>query len=209
MKILLLGAPGAGKGTQAALIAAKYKIPHISTGDILRKNIREETPLGKQAKSIIDSGNLVPDDLVIKLVESRLAESDCGNGWMLDGFPRTIPQAVALDEIQHVDLAVEIKIPFDVLLSRITGRRMCECGATYHTDFYKSDICSACGKKLYQRDDDKEATVAKRLENYKTQTEPLIAYYGAQGKLATVDGNRVAQEVFCQVTDILNDYDKK
>lgn len=207
MKVILLGAPGAGKGTQAEMIVAKYKLPHISTGDILRKNIREMTELGKAAKALIDDGKLVPDELVIKLVESRLKEDDCKNGWLLDGFPRTIPQAEALDKITDVDVVIEIKVDYDALLQRITGRRMCECGATYHTSFYKSDKCLSCGKLLYQRDDDKAEVVSKRLETYDSLTKPLVEYYTACNKLKAVDGNLSQQEVFDQVTGILNDYD--
>ncbi len=207
MKVILLGAPGAGKGTQAEMIVAKYKLPHVSTGDILRKNIREMTELGKVAKAIIDDGKLVSDELVIKLVDSRLKENDCKKGWLLDGFPRTIPQAEALDKITNVDIVIEIKIAYEALLQRITGRRMCECGATYHTSFYTGDRCATCGKPLYQRDDDKAEVVSKRLETYKNLTEPLVEYYTVRNKLRTVDGNLSQQEVFRQVTDILNDYD--
>ena len=207
MKVILLGAPGAGKGTQAEMIVAKYKLPHISTGDILRKNIREMTELGKAAKALIDDGKLVPDVLVIELVKNRLEEPDCKNGWLLDGFPRTIPQAEALDKITDIDVVIEIKIDYGALLERITGRRMCECGATYHTSFYSGDKCLACGKKLYQRDDDKAEVVSKRLETYKSLTEPLVEYYTARNKLKAVDGNLTQQGVFDQVTDILNDYD--
>lgn len=207
MKVILLGAPGAGKGTQAEMIVAKYKLPHVSTGDILRKNIREMTELGKVAKAIIDDGKLVSDELVIKLVDSRLKENDCKKGWLLDGFPRTIPQAEALDKITNVDIVIEIKIAYEALLQRITGRRMCECGATYHTSFYTGARCATCGKPLYQRDDDKAEVVSKRLETYKNLTEPLVEYYTVRNKLRTVDGNLSQQEVFRQVTDILNDYD--
>ncbi len=207
MKVILLGAPGAGKGTQAEMIVAKYKLPHVSTGDILRKNIREMTELGKVAKAIIDDGKLVSDELVIKLVDSRLKENDCKKGWLLDGFPRTIPQAEALGKITDIDVVIEIKIAYDALLQRITGRRMCECGATYHTSFYTGNRCVTCGKPLYQRDDDKAEVVSKRLETYKNLTEPLVEYYTVRNKLRTVDGNLSQQEVFRQVTDILNDYD--
>ena len=207
MKVILLGAPGADKGTQAEMIVAKYKLPHISTGDILRKNIREMTELGKAAKALIDDGKLVPDELVIELVKNRLEEPDYKNGWLLDGFPRTIPQAEALDKITDIDVVIEIKIDYGALLERITGRRMCECGATYHTSFYSGDKCLACGKKLYQRDDDKAEVVSKRLETYKSLTEPLVEYYTARNKLKAVDGNLTQQGVFDQVTDILNDYD--
>ena len=185
--IILLGAPGAGKGTQAALISEEYGIPHISTGDILRRNIKEGTPLGVKAKSYIDAGELVPDEVVIGLVEARLKEDDCQNGYILDGFPRTIPQAESLDKVASIDVALNIDVPYEVIMDRMSGRRMCACGETYHVSTLGgATTCKKCGGKLYVRDDDKPETVANRLKVYETQTAPLIAYYRAQGKLKDV-----------------------
>ncbi len=197
MKIILLGAPGAGKGTQAALIREKYDIPHISTGDILRANIREGTPLGIKAKAIIDAGNLVPDEIVIGIVKDRLAKDDCKSGWLLDGFPRTVAQADGLSEFAECDAAVDISVPFEILSDRISGRRMCACGESYHVSTLNgATTCSKCGGKLYQRADDNEETVKNRLNAYKTQTAPLIDYYAKLNKLITIDGNKSVDEVF-------------
>lgn len=197
MKLILLGAPGAGKGTQAALIREKYQIPHISTGDILRANIREGTPLGLKAKAIIDAGNLVPDEIVIGIVKERLQKDDCKKGWLLDGFPRTVAQADGLAEFAECDAAVDISVPFDILSDRISGRRMCSCGESYHVSTLNgATTCKKCGQKLYQRADDNEETVKNRLNAYKTQTEPLIDYYAKRGKLVTIDGNKSVEEVF-------------
>lgn len=197
MKLILLGAPGAGKGTQAALIREKYQIPHISTGDILRANIREGTPLGLKAKAIIDAGNLVPDEIVIGIVKERLQKDDCKKGWLLDGFPRTVAQADGLAEFAECDAAVDISVPFDILSDRISGRRMCSCGESYHVSTLNgTTTCKKCGQKLYQRADDNEETVKNRLNAYKTQTEPLIDYYAKRGKLVTIDGNKSVEEVF-------------
>ncbi len=197
MKLILLGAPGAGKGTQAALIREKYQIPHISTGDILRANIREGTPLGLKAKAIIDAGNLVPDEIVIGIVKERLQKDDCKKGWLLDGFPRTVAQADGLSEFAECDAAVDISVPFDILSDRISGRRMCSCGESYHVSTLNgATTCKKCGQKLYQRADDNEETVKNRLNAYKTQTEPLIDYYAKREKLVTIDGNKSVEEVF-------------
>ena len=204
MKLILLGAPGAGKGTQATLVKEKYNIPHISTGDILRANIREGTRLGIKAKAIIDAGNLVPDDVVIGIVKDRLEKDDCKKGWLLDGFPRTVAQADALSKFAECDAAVDVSVPFDILSDRISGRRMCSCGESYHVSTLNGkDTCAKCGGKLYQRADDNEETVKNRLEAYKTQTAPLIDYYQKAGKLVTIDGNRPVQEVFESIVTAL------
>lgn len=196
MKIVLMGAPGAGKGTQATGISEEFGIPHISTGDILRKNIREQTELGKLVKEIIDNGKLVTDDIIVEMMKSRLSEPDCANGWLLDGFPRTIAQAIALDEIESPDVALNIDVPFDRLFARISGRRMCACGETYHVSTLNGRTdCVKCGKTLYQRDDDREETVKVRLEAYESQTAPLKDYYDRQGKLINVDGDDSVERV--------------
>jgi len=196
--LVFLGAPGAGKGTQAKRISEKYGIPHISTGDILRANIKAGTELGKLAKSYIDKGALVPDEVIIKVMESRLAEADCKNGYLLDGFPRTIEQAKALDT-----LAVNIVVDNDAVVARIAGRRMCVCGESYHVSAHPSDVCDKCGAKLYQRDDDKEETVKSRLEVYEKQTAPLIEYYRGHSILKEVDGDRPVDEVYADAKALL------
>lgn len=193
--LVFLGAPGAGKGTQAKRISEKYDIPHISTGDILRANIKEGTELGKLAKSYIDKGALVPDEVIIKVMQARLAEDDCKKGYLLDGFPRTIEQAKALDNITTVTLAVNIVVDDDAVVRRIAGRRMCVCGESYHISTHPSDVCDKCGAKLYQRDDDKEETVKSRLDVYAKQTAPLIEYYSEKGVLVDVDGMQDVAEV--------------
>ena len=186
--IVLLGAPGSGKGTQAAFIAKEYGIPHISTGDIFRKNISEHTALGDLAKSYMDKGALVPDEVVIGLVESRLQESDCKDGYILDGFPRTIAQAEALDKVTKIDVALNFKVPFDVIIERLSDRRVCVCGATYSAKMLNGETkCSKCGKEVFQRDDDKAETVKARLDVYQKQTEPLIGYYTSKGIIADID----------------------
>ena len=200
----MLGAPGAGKGTQAALIKEKYSLPHISTGDIFRKNIREGTPLGVKVKAIIDKGELVPDELTIALVEDRLAQSDCDGGYILDGFPRTITQAQALEGFSKVDMAIDIAVESEAVIKRIAGRRMCKCGETYHTSSYDREDCVKCGSKLYQRDDDREEVVRERLRVYEAQTKPLIDFYAERGLLHTVDGSGGVQATFelvCKVID--------
>ena len=192
--IVLLGAPGSGKGTQAAFIAKEYEIPHISTGDIFRKNISEHTALGDLAKSYMDKGALVPDEVVIGLVESRLQESDCKDGYILDGFPRTIAQAEALDKVTKIDVALNFIVPFDVIIERLSDRRVCVCGATYSAKMLNGETkCSKCGKEVFQRDDDKAETVKARLDVYQKQTEPLIGYYTSKGiiadiKVSTIEG---------------------
>lgn len=214
MKIIMLGAPGAGKGTQAARIAAKYDIPHISTGDIFRANIKNGTELGKKAKSYMDQGLLVPDELVVDLVVDRVKQDDCKNGYVLDGFPRTIPQAEALDSAlsqlnEKVDYAINVEVPDENIINRMSGRRAClACGATYHIVFNKpakEDVCDKCGESLVLRDDDKPETVKKRLDVYHTQTQPLIDYYTNQNKIKEVDGTLDMDSVFNAIVDILGE----
>ncbi len=202
--IILLGAPGAGKGTQAALIAKEYNVPHISTGDILRRNIKEGTPLGLKAKSFIDAGALVPDEVVIGLVEDRLQQDDCKSGYILDGFPRTILQAEALDKVANIDMAIDINVPFEMIIERLGGRRVCVCGETYHISTLDgSNVCKRCGKELFIRDDDKPETVKNRLRVYQDQTAPLIDYYKAQGKLVNIDAVGSIQDIFEDVKKVL------
>lgn len=207
MNLVFLGAPGAGKGTQATRICGKYNIPHISTGDILRANIKAGTPLGVEAKAYIDKGLLVPDEVVIGLVEQRLAEEDCKKGYLLDGFPRTLEQAEALSKFSKVETAVNIQVDADMVVERIAGRRMCKCGESYHISWYNSDKCQKCGSALYQRDDDKKETVKARLEVYEKQTAPLIEYYAKKGVLKNVDGMQSMNKVFEDVVRILDDND--
>lgn len=208
MNIILLGAPGAGKGTQATRISDKYNLPHISTGDILRKNIKEGTELGKAAKSFIDKGLLVPDGVVINIVKDRLQEDDCTNGYILDGFPRTVDQAIALSEFAKIDAVFNIVVPEELIMSRITGRRMCSCGESYHVSWGIGDTCTKCGAKLYQRDDDKEETVKARIEVYEKQTTPLIEYYAAGGKIIDVDGSQPLEDVYGKICRVIDDYNK-
>ena len=190
MKLIFLGPPGAGKGTQAERIAERFQIAHLSTGDMLRAEIRNATPLGAAAKAYIDRGELVPDSVIIDMVRERIARDDCKNGFLLDGFPRTVVQAEALNAITDIDHAVNIDVPSERLVARISGRRMCpDCGAAYHVSTYTAATCSKCGAALYQRDDDKEETVANRLKVYTEKTAPLIAYYESKGKLFTVNGD--------------------
>ena len=212
MKIIMLGAPGAGKGTQAKKIAAKYNIPHISTGDIFRANIKNGTELGKKAKTYMDQGLLVPDDLVVDLFVDRVGQDDCESGYVLDGFPRTIPQAEALtkalaDMGQKVDYAIDVDVPDENIVRRMSGRRACVgCGATYHVVYAptkKEGICDTCGGELILRDDDKPETVQKRLNVYHEQTQPLIDYYTEAGILKTVDGTVDIDDVFQSIVDIL------
>ena len=212
MKIVMLGAPGAGKGTQADKIAEKYNIPHISTGDIFRSNIKAGTELGKKAKSFIDQGLLVPDDVTIGMLLDRIHEADCENGYILDGFPRTIPQAesltAALEENgEAIDFALDVEVPDANIVNRMAGRRAClKCGATYHTEFAapkKEGICDKCGSELVLRDDDKPETVQKRLEVYHEQTHPLIDYYKKKGVLHAIDGTLSMETVFKNIVDIL------
>ena len=212
MKIIMLGAPGAGKGTQAKQIAGKYSIPHISTGDIFRANIKNGTDLGKKAKEYMDQGLLVPDELTCDLVMDRIQQDDCVNGFVLDGFPRTIPQAEALDAAlekigQHMDVAIDVDVPDENIVNRMSGRRAClDCGATYHVVSLPPQTegkCDHCGSDLVLRDDDKPETVQKRLSVYHEQTQPLIDYYKNQGILKSVDGTQPMEAVFTAITDIL------
>ena len=214
MKIIMLGAPGAGKGTQAKKIAAKYDIPHISTGDIFRANIKNGTELGKKAKTYMDQGLLVPDELVVDLVVDRVNQEDCKNGYVLDGFPRTIPQAEALDKAltelgQKVDYAIDVDVPDENIVRRMGGRRACVgCGATYHLEYAPTKVegvCDVCVKELILRDDDKPETVKKRLGVYHEQTQPLIDYYTNAGILKTVDGTIDINDVFQAIVDILGE----
>ena len=196
MKLIFLGPPGAGKGTQAERIAERFEIAHLSTGDMLRAEIRNATPLGAAAKAYIDRGELVPDSVIIDMVRERITREDCRNGFLLDGFPRTVVQAEALRAFTEVDRAVNIDVPSERLVKRISGRRMCpDCGAAYHVSMYALPTCQKCGAVLYQRDDDREETVQNRLKVYTEKTAPLIAYYEAAGKLVTVDGDQAVDAV--------------
>lgn len=193
MKIIFLGAPGAGKGTQAEIVAEKYSIPTISTGNIIREALRTGTPMGLKAKSFIEAGQLVPDEVVIGIIRDRLAADDCANGFILDGFPRTIPQAVALDEMGiEIDKVVDIEVADERIVARMSGRRVCpKCGATFHTEYKKpavDGICNNCSEALIIRKDDEPATVLERLKIYHAETEPLKDYYGKKGILRIVEG---------------------
>ena len=212
MKIIMLGAPGAGKGTQAKQIADKYSIPHISTGDIFRANLKEGTELGKKAKEYMDQGLLVPDELTCDLVMDRISQEDCKNGFVLDGFPRTIPQAEALDAAlskigQKMDYAIDVDVPDENIINRMSGRRAClNCGATYHIVSIPTKVegvCDRCGNQVVLRDDDQPETVKKRLEVYHAQTQPLIDYYKKQDILKTVDGTQPMEKVFDAIVEIL------
>lgn len=212
MKIIMLGAPGAGKGTQAQMIADKYEIPHISTGDIFRENVKKGTELGLEAKKYMDQGLLVPDELTVKILLDRVAQDDCKNGYVLDGFPRTIPQAEVLDKAiaelgDKIDYAINVDVPDENIIRRMSGRRAClACGATFHIEHVppkQEGICDKCGKELVQRDDDKEETVKNRLEVYHKQTQPLIDFYTKQGVLRTVDGTVDMKDVFTAITALL------
>ena len=212
MKLVMLGAPGAGKGTQANMIAEKYGIPHISTGDIFRANIKEGTDLGKEAKSYMDKGELVPDELTVRLLLDRVSKDDCKDGYVLDGFPRTIPQAEVLEkELEkngdRIDKAVNVDVPDENIVNRMSGRRAClKCGATYHIVHIppkKEVICDNCGSELVQRDDDKEETVKNRLKVYHDQTAPLIEFYSSRNVLETVDGTKPSEDVFANICSIL------
>ena len=205
MNLILLGAPGAGKGTQAVRMAEHYGIPHISTGDIFRKNIKELTELGKLAKTYIDKGELVPDEVTIAIVADRLKSEDCKKGWLLDGFPRTVAQAEALSGFAKVDKVINIEIDLQLLKRRLTGRRVCgDCGESYHIDMLDGKmICAKCKGALYQRDDDTEETVQSRLDVYVRQTSPLIEYYSGKGLLANVNGNDTIENVFAGIRKVL------
>lgn len=212
MKIIMLGAPGAGKGTQAKMIADKYGVPHISTGDIFRANIKNGTELGMEAKKYMDQGLLVPDELTVKILLDRVAEEDCKEGYLLDGFPRTIPQAEVLDKAltelgDAIDYAINVDVPDENIVKRMSGRRAClSCGSTYHMEHIppkKEGVCDKCGNELVLRDDDKPETVLNRLEVYHKQTQPLIQFYEEKGVLRTVDGTKPMKEVFDSIVEIL------
>ena len=212
MDIILLGPPGSGKGTQAKMIADKYKVKHISTGDILRENVRNGTPLGVEAKKFMDAGKLVPDSLLIDIIKDRLAKPDVKAGWMLDGYPRTIPQAEALDKIlpslgQKIDVVLNVDVPDQELIKRVTGRRMCKCGTTYHVQFNPPKTagkCDACGADLYQRQDDTEETVKQRLDAYHKQTQPLIDFYTKRGIVANINGTGDIKAIFGEISKVLD-----
>jgi len=217
MNIILLGPPGAGKGTQAKKIQEYYSIPHISTGDILRENINNNTSLGMKAKSYMSRGELVPDELLITLIKDRLSKKDCAAGFMLDGYPRTIPQADALQMIltesgKKVDAVLNISVDDQELIKRLSGRRMCKCGASYHIIFNrpeKENICDLCKGELYQREDDKTEAIRNRLNVYKKQTQPLIDYYDKKKILRTIDGSKEISRIFDEIRNVLEVYDKK
>ena len=213
MKIIMLGAPGAGKGTQAKMIAEKYEIPHVSTGDIFRANIKNGTQLGMEAKQYMDQGLLVPDELTVKILLDRVAKEDCKNGYVLDGFPRTIPQAEVLDKAlsqlgDKIDYAINVDVPDENIVRRMGGRRAClSCGATYHIEHVppkKEGICDSCGQELVLRDDDKPETVQNRLNVYHEQTQPLIEFYSKKGVLQTVDGTMDMNDVFEAIVTVLS-----
>ena len=196
MKLIFLGPPGAGKGTQAARFAARYGIAHISTGDMLRAELRAGTPLGQQAQGYMNRGELVPDEVILGMVQSRIGQADCANGFLFDGFPRTVAQADALAALCAVDRVVNIDVPQERLVARISGRRMCpDCGAAYHVSTHPDGRCGKCGGALYQREDDREETVLNRLRVYEEQTQPLIEYYAARGLLVTVNGDESIERV--------------
>ena len=214
MKIVMLGAPGAGKGTQAQMMAEKFGLPHISTGDIFRANIKNGTELGKKAKAFMDAGKLVPDELTVEILLDRVKADDCAKGYILDGFPRTIPQAEVLTKElsamgDAIDFALNIDVPDENIVNRMSGRRSCpSCGATYHIQYVppkKEGICDECGNALILRDDDKPETVLNRLKVYHEQTQPLIDYYNAAGVLRTIDGTRDVDTVFNEICSILED----
>lgn len=213
MKIIMLGAPGAGKGTQAKMLSERYGIPHISTGDIFRMNIKNNTELGQKAKGYMDAGQLVPDELVVDLVVDRIKAKDCMKGFILDGFPRTIPQAEALDyalnnQNEKIDYAINVDVPDENIIKRMSGRRACVgCGATYHLVYNptkKEGVCNVCGEKLILRDDDKPETVQKRLNVYHEQTQPLIDYYNKKEAILTVDGTQDIDVVYNEITRVLD-----
>jgi adenylate kinase len=212
VNLVLLGAPGAGKGTQAKMLAGKYGILHISTGDILRENVSNNTELGKKAKEYMDKGELVPDTVLIDIIKDRLSKPDTDNGFLLDGYPRTIPQAVALDYIfgqlgKKLDVVIDIEVPDEELVARLAGRRMCKCGASYHVKFNppKGDgICDVCSGELYQRDDDTESSVKTRLVAYYNQTHPLIDYYTDKELLRTVNGTGDIGDIFGEITVVID-----
>ena len=204
MNIIFLGPPGAGKGTQAQRVCDALKIPQISTGDILRRAIKEQTPTGLEAKSYIDAGKRVPDEVVIAIVRERLAMEDCQNGYILDGFPRTVPQAEALSQFANIDAVVDLDVADEVLVNRLSGRRVClACGATYHVSYMNGENCTKCGEKLIQRDDDKPETVLSRLTVYHSQTAPLVEFYKNKGLLKLIDGAQDMDTIFNSILKTL------
>lgn len=205
MRIILLGAPGSGKGTQATCIVKRYSLPHISTGDIFRENIKNQTELGLKVKAIMDSGNLCPDDLTIELVKDRLSKPDCEKGYLLDGFPRNLVQAEALDKFAKPDKVLDIDVDLQKIERRITGRRSCpKCNNSFHIDFIgDTKVCPVCGGELTIRKDDTPETVKERLKVYKLQTEPLVGYYKKQNKLIEIDGDKSIEDVFAEITKVL------
>ncbi len=205
MNIVFLGAPGAGKGTQATMVSERFSIPHISTGDIFRQNIKDRTPIGIAAKGYIDRGQLVPDEVTIELVKGRISEDDCKNGFILDGFPRDVAQAEVLAQFAKIDAVIDIVIPFDKLMKRLTGRRVCsKCGESYHVDFLGDvSVCSKCNGKLIQRADDTSETVQQRLDVYMAKTAPLIDYYQNSGLLKDVNGDQPVSDVFKEIIKVL------
>ena len=205
MNIIFLGPPGAGKGTQAQRVCSALNIPQISTGDILRRAIKEQTPTGVKAKAFIDAGKLVPDDVIIDIVKERLAQADCAGGYILDGFPRTVPQAEALEGIAAIDAVIELDVADEKLIERLSGRRVClKCGATYHVSRLNGETeCAACGDTLIQRDDDKAETVLNRLTVYHNQTAPLVDFYQKRGLLKVIDGAQDMDTIFASIMDIV------
>ena len=207
MNVILLGAPGAGKGTQASMLADKYNLLHVSTGDIFRANIKGGTEIGKLAKSYIDKGQLVPDEVTCEIVKDRLIQQDAKSGYMLDGFPRNVFQAKELDKFAKIDYCLNIDVPIELLMDRICGRRVCVCGESYHvTKLNGATTCAKCGKKLYRRADDNPETVEARLQTYHKQTAPLIDYYKKQNKLINVEGDNSPKEVFAKICEQINKY---
>ena len=205
MKLIFLGPPGAGKGTQATGVSSHLRVPHISTGDMFRSAIKNQTPTGLEAKRYMDAGQLVPDNVVIAMVEERLAMPDCENGYLLDGFPRTVEQAEALEKFAAPDAVVDIEVPDEMLVDRLTGRRVCAtCSGTFHISKLADEkLCPVCGGELYQRDDDKPATISNRLNVYHEQTAPLIGYYAGLGRLKRIDGNDRPEDVFQNILSSL------
>ena len=205
MKLIFLGPPGAGKGTQATGVSSHLRVPHISTGDMFRAAIKNETPTGLEAKRYMDAGQLVPDSVVIAMVKERLAMEDCANGYLLDGFPRTVEQAEALEKFAAPDAVVDIEVPDEMLVDRLTGRRVCAtCSGTFHISKLADEkLCPVCGGELYQRDDDKPATISNRLNVYHEQTAPLIGYYAGLGRLKRIDGNDRPEDVFQKILSSL------
>ena len=205
MKLIFLGPPGAGKGTQATGVSSHLRVPHISTGDMFRSAIKNQTPTGLEAKRYMDAGQLVPDSVVIAMVKERLAMPDCENGYLLDGFPRTVEQAEALEKIAAPDAVIDIEVPDEKLLDRLTGRRVCtKCSGTFHISKLADEkLCPVCGGELYQRDDDKPATISNRLNVYHAQTAPLIGYYAGLGRLKRIDGDDRPEDVFHKILSSL------